>query len=647
MRLSRIEFQGYKRLAGTACNVDGRLIAFVGPNEAGKSSILEALDWLSSGEYALPSSFISRSRGDISPDTEVVRATWVLDDDDRATLGDLDTSESVDAPRKFITARSQDSAHRAGVEPRLRRNQIPFQEAAEAVNAFRSREPESFVVEDDDWKPGDWAPQVQQVLDDPDAPWSPDQEKAFVEFIDWLGTQVEEKTLPKASLDVASLAARLLSEARSIMRSAHPNDVARDRLQARCPEFLLFEEQDRVLATEYNLADANVRRRPPQALVNLLTVAETTMNEVTQARDSGDVTRLRTLVTRANRRLEERLRSAWRQSDLTISIEVDGMTLLVLVDELDEAGARTAIAERSDGLRTFIALTCFLAAKSANPPPILLIDEAETHLHLDAQADLVDFLLNDVKASQVIYTTHSPGCLPPDLGTGVRLVQPSPQRRDASLLRGDFWDSKGAGFSPLLFAMGAGAAAFSTCRYALLAEGPSDMILLPSLIRLAAGVASLSYQVAPGLAGFHGQDLSIDQIAARVAYLVDGDSPGLDYAKELAEAGIPDDRIFTLPSGQATEDLLDPTVYLAAVNEHLRDTGASVQVTKEELDGEDTIAHALATWCKARDITPPGKVAIASRLIQQPDELRLSSSGAEVLRQLHTDLERMFTQHTA
>ena len=77
MRLSRIQFNGYKRLAKTGCNVDGRLIAFVGPNEAGKSSVLEALHWLSWGEEALPSRLVSRSRT-VSSETEIVRATWLL-----------------------------------------------------------------------------------------------------------------------------------------------------------------------------------------------------------------------------------------------------------------------------------------------------------------------------------------------------------------------------------------------------------------------------------------------------------------------------------------------------------------------------------------------------------------------------------------
>lgn len=46
MRLMRIEFHGFKRLVSASCNFDGILIAFLEPNEAGKSSVLEGLAWL-------------------------------------------------------------------------------------------------------------------------------------------------------------------------------------------------------------------------------------------------------------------------------------------------------------------------------------------------------------------------------------------------------------------------------------------------------------------------------------------------------------------------------------------------------------------------------------------------------------------------
>lgn len=101
-----------------------------------------------------------------------------------------------------------------------------------------------------------------------------------------------------------------------------------------------------------------------------------------------------------------------------------------------------------------LAPSAFLASGGWQVPPVLLIDEAETHLHFDAQADLVSVLLKSVDAEQVLYSTHSPGCLPSDLGTGIRLVTRDPEDA-ASLIKSDFWAGQEPGFAPLLFAMGA------------------------------------------------------------------------------------------------------------------------------------------------------------------------------------------------
>ncbi|GAA4597949.1 hypothetical protein GCM10023194_74190 [Planotetraspora phitsanulokensis] len=325
---------------------------------------------------------------------------------------------------------------------------------------------------------------------------------------------------------------------------------------------------------------------------------------------------------------------------MAVRLDTDGNKLQVLVEELDEDGATTAISERSEGLRVFVALLCFVLIKDPDVPPILLIDEAETHLHYDAQADLVDVLLKQDKVKQIFYTTHSPGCLPPDLGTGVRFV--APNGRDSSVLSNSFWSSNQPGFSPLLFAMGAGAAAFSVCRRAVLAEGPSDMILLPSLIRLATGLQSLGYQVAPGLSGLHNPEFEIDAVASRIAFLVDGDKAGLNYKKQLISLGIPEDRVANLPTGQAIEDLLDRESYISAVETLLRDAGfPDITIPADDLDTNDTVAHAVAKYCRSADLPVPGKTAIASHLVQDVNRIKLNTDGERSLKNLHEEFLRI------
>ena len=300
---------------------------------------------------------------------------------------------------------------------------------------------------------------------------------------------------------------------------------ARNRIHARTPRFVIFSDADRSLSGEYDLQGSGASA-PPSALANLARLADLDLVQLLIAIQEGDYGRTTTLQNRANKRLVDVFTRSWRQSLITVELNVQGTILRVLIKENDDVV--TSFDERSAGLRMFVALAAFVATKGTDIPTVLLIDEAEMHLHYDAQADLINMLITQQEAAQVIYTTHSPGCLPPDLGTGVRVIVPTADDPAVSEARNAFWIGHAVGFSPLLLAMGAGAAAFAATRYALLAEGPSEMIILPSLIRASIGLDSLPYQVAPGLSEAPtSQYPELDLQAARVAFVVDGDSGGI------------------------------------------------------------------------------------------------------------------------
>jgi predicted ATPase len=54
-----------------------------------------------------------------------------------------------------------------------------------------------------------------------------------------------------------------------------------------------------------------------------------------------------------------------------------------------ETKKHTRLEERSAGLRSFVALIAFCATHAGGRTPILLIDEAENHLHYEGQANLL------------------------------------------------------------------------------------------------------------------------------------------------------------------------------------------------------------------------------------------------------------------
>ncbi|WP_454157706.1 AAA family ATPase [Microbacterium lacticum] len=287
----------------------------------------------------------------------------------------------------------------------------------------------------------------------------------------------------------------------------------------------------------------------------------------------------------------------------------------------------------------FIALVAFLAAREEELPPVLLIDEAETHLHIDAQADLVNTFMTQQQAAKVIYTTHSPACLPPDLGSNIRAVVPDPKHEYRSQIQGSFW-SGAAGFSPLMLAMGAGAAAFSTARYVVLGEGASEMLVLPSLIKKAIDAPDLDYQVAPGLSEVAPEMYpELDLAGARVAYLVDGDQGGLDRRQELIDGGVPEDRIVMF-GALTLENMIDGPSYLKAVSLLLPECNPGTVIPElPELPeaSAEVWPNFLDRWAKDHGLKMPGKRIVASRLVEEGLAIP-SEYGAPILRTAHEEL---------
>jgi predicted ATP-dependent endonuclease of OLD family len=279
--------------------------------------------------------------------------------------------------------------------------------------------------------------------------------------------------------------------------------------------------------------------------------------------------------------------------------------------------------------------------------PILLIDEADIHLHYDAQADLIQMLSRQQQAAQVIYTTHSAGCLPQDLGTGVRLVEPNEDQERSGV---ENWPwQKDQGFGPLLLGMGASTLAFVPTRAALIGEGGSDVVLLPTLIRQAVGLQTLDFQVAPGAAEASGATSAhIDFQGSKVAWLVDGDKGGADNRRNLGSSNIPSERIFTLGgegSGLTTEDLVQTEVLVDAVNEELRrshgEDAARLLIGNVPSPGR---WRNLKTWCEAEGLAVPNKGAVAHRIADQRHVRPLvAADRVEMLRALHTELAELFS----
>jgi len=626
MRLTKFDIDGYKRFVSAKAFVGRKVVAFVGPNEAGKSSLLEALT-LSNNETPIPPETLSRAGGTPGSNAAIVTLTFDLSENERSLL--VQSAPIEMAPTQYRLGKRANGSltfeflppakYHPTIEANARKHWPRLKDALEKdIEAAES---------DEIGETGEAVAKVDQYFQG-------------------------SETLDARALDLVSLHLRLLlpivdtkvfetatQAFATFVESNESKAPLGNQLQSVIgssrPEFLQFGSGDRDLKHAYPLDDESLIA--DNAATNLLALAGTTPSDVLAVRN--DDSRRATLQNKANVTLRNFFANAWGQTDLTVEVNLEPELMRVFVRDINEQHSTAKFSDRSEGLRLFVCLAAFLMSRSSSVPPVLLIDEAEQHLHLNAQADLVNLLQSSPQISQVLYTTHSPACLPTDLGSGVRFVEPS-KLAETSLIRHDFWSestTSSLGFSPLLFVMGAGAAAFATVRMALVAEGPSDMLLLPTMIRLATGLPELRYQIAPGIAISSRESLrDLNETASRVCYVVDGDKGGLAWKGDLSDAGIQKDRIRSLPKDMATEDLFDRSFYLDTIN-------ACIAASGKHVDSPDLspgpMKSALTRWNTLNGNHVPGPIAVAEFVLGRHESgeypIRLSARGTKLLQELH------------
>jgi hypothetical protein len=170
------------------------------------------------------------------------------------------------------------------------------------------------------------------------------------------------------------------------------------------------------------------------------------------------------------------------------------------------------------------------------------------------------------------------------------------------------------------------------------------MILLPTLFRAATKLQELDFQIVPGISTTSKERLGgLEDYGVRVAYLVDGDPQGAEWAKQLVAAGVEEGRIKSLPTGTATEDLLDREYYIQSFMELVgrSETAADLALVPGPLKPQ------LEALCARWGIAHPSAVDVAERIIGDLDaasagapdhrRVRLAKGAGPALRALHEE----------
>lgn len=241
--------------------------------------------------------------------------------------------------------------------------------------------------------------------------------------------------------------------------------------------------------------------------------------------------------------LTKEIRSIWmpnpnRPEADKLRVSVDGQYLKVVVE--DELGVEIELDQRSEGFQWLVSffVVFFAEAMDKHENAILLLDEPGMSLHGLKQCDFRSTLSRLAQENQVIYTTHSPFLVGPDELDLVRVVELK-TRAEGTKVHTCLSSSDPAGLLPLQEALGYDLASslFGQQKNFIL-EGLTDYwyVNATSLLMEASGLETLDPKTALVFANSAGKVVYYATILhaqnLKVAALLDSDAAGDQAANQ-------------------------------------------------------------------------------------------------------------------
>lgn len=589
----------------------------VGKNESGKTALLVALHRLNpangTGEFSAQDDYprwrFSRDRkAGIVDDTEVIKATFSLEDTDRSAMEAI-FWPGVKAPESFGL----------GV-------------------AYGGRRMRYLAVDE--------GTAVQCAIQAQDPPKSFRDALGKVDTFDAVMKRCAEITADEdAEEEIQSAAVALSADLKAKLGGESFRKKVADALVQRMPRFFYFSEYQN-LPGRIDLNALAASKEDPamssdQTARALLALAGTDI----AAMKIEDFDARKSELEAASNELTQRVFEYWTQNpNLSVEIDTDketvpnghygGQTAVVRYLDVRVKDSRHGFTgnfeQRSTGFRWFFSFfAAFSEFEDLGHEVIVLLDEPAMSLHGRAQSDFLRFINERLgSASQVVYTTHSPFMVEPARLERVRIVEDRGPKEGAIVTEDAHSVGDDATF-PLQAALGYDLAQnLLIGPDNLLLEGASDQTYLTVMSDHLRSLGReglndrwriLSTRGATNMPAFVSLFSDLD-----VTILIDGTSTSLGKLANLIKAGaIAERRVISTDAhagmkNSDIEDLFTPTEYLRLYNPTF---GTSWKANG--LEGKDRI---IARIGRAEGVTFKEHGKPADHLLRMPDRPKFLAS---------------------
>lgn len=563
MRLTKARIQGYRSIIDTGYfDVENDKTIFVGPNEAGKTAILQALQKLNAPEGTAsfdPLRDYPRSKydediknGKVDPSKfTVVEGHFILEDEDKEDIPEdyqnalyifgrrldntawhrLDNAPeqlSFSDIEKDLLKLCQHYKNTSQAKSESETKQTAIQNSYDSVIIGLQRT--SIITAEKAKKITEWAKNnVSYLADD-----NTTEEKRYDKLIELLEKPIErDEVLKTCNKRLPTFI--LFSNYFRIRPVLHLRKLAE-----RVDKKMLDDEQ-----YDYgNICLLKFLGFTPQELADAGDTSRFNLDDPIQYEQyRAQLDKRDYQLNAATIRLTNAICEIWNPQNNShdankLRIKVDGQYLKVVVE--DDLGVEVELDQRSEGFQWMVSFYAvfFAEASDKHKNAILLLDEPGQSLHALKQAEFIETLTKLSENNQTLYTTHSPFLVGSNELDKVRVVE-MPNRTVGTKVNVSLTASDSGAMLPLQEALGYDLAqSLFFHKKNLVLEGLTDMWYLESLSDLleAEGKAGINDQIAliPANSAskvvyfatiLHAQNL-------KLAALLDSDAEGDTAAKQ-------------------------------------------------------------------------------------------------------------------
>ena len=648
MKLAKARIRNYRSIKDTGeFQIENLKTILVGPNEAGKTVILHALQQLNPPEeidgFNALRDYPRSLYNDIptgkvkEEDIEVVIGWFTLEEEDKNLLP-VEYQDCTYVRYKYLNNKYFHLLENAP-------NRIYYKDIKNDLIRLSAHMDKQYVPEtesEDQEKPSLQLKSITAKLSDYSL-ISGETAKSLKSWIEDCLSYVDEET-PKENERYIKLTEQI------------DNDSIRSKvlttLASRLPVFVLFNNYFKVKPSvhlehlanrvEKGLLDDNYYDYGNLCLLKLLgfSVRELSTIGKTQspaANDTEAIEKYRDTLDRrtyqlnaASVKLTKEIKSIWnpnpnRPEAEKIRINADGQYLKVVVE--DDLGVEIELDQRSEGFQWLVSffVVFFAEAMDKHKNAILLLDEPGMSLHGLKQREFRSTISKLAEQNQTIYTTHSPFLVGPDELDLVRVVELK-NREEGTKVHTTLSSSDPAGLLPLQEALGYDLAqSLFTQHKNLILEGLTDYWYLDAtaLLLREGKIVDLDPKISLVFANSAGKVVYYATILhaqnLKIAALLDSDAAGDQAAQQenlIHSVGnkniLRTKDFYSKVNKPEIEDLLRETLIVIAKNEFGTDVKAFADKnpTKPIIDifskeiknfSKYKLAKAYVKWTKNND----------------------------------------------